>query len=147
MHVFIAYPFTQLVDEDTNRISFEKQVFLEKTRELVMKKGHTVFLAHYRELWGKNLMSADECTPADYAEMQKADVIRAFPGEQTPSGGVMIELGWASSLGKKIILFCENNTRYSPLVYGLHALGNVRLITYNTETVDDVIEEIIKEEL
>ena len=63
MHVFIAYPFTQLVDEDTNRISFEKQVFLEKTRELVMKKGHTVFLAHYRELWGKNLMSADECTP------------------------------------------------------------------------------------
>lgn len=147
MHVFIAYPFTKLIDENTGEIRYCERLFLEKLRLYIKENGHTVFLAHYRENWGKQLMSANECTPADLYEMKKADLVIAFPGEKIPSGGVMIELGWASILNKKIVLFCDKQTEYSPLVYGLGTICDVIQVKYNDEPNIDTVIQIIGKEI
>jgi hypothetical protein len=72
----------------------------------VIFSGVWVFLAHYREKWGKDLMCADECTMDDYREMKLSDYDIAFPGKPI-SGGVHIELGWASSMKKNILLMLD----------------------------------------
>lgn len=129
MNVFIAFPFTDIIDQNTNTVKTESKLFLEKIMNSLLEQGHYVFLAHHREEWGKKLMTAEQCTPADLEEMKTTDIVLAFPGEN-PSGGVQVELGWASALKKKIYLFLHTHTNYSPLVYGLSTITEAEIIKY-----------------
>ena len=91
--------------------------------------GVWVFLAHYREKWGKDLMCADECTMDDYREMKLSDYVIAFPGKPI-SGGVHIELGWASSMKKNILLMLDKEEKYSPLVHQPH-LSAITIVSFS----------------
>lgn len=114
-------------------------------RNSILDKKADIFLAHFREKWGKELMTADECTFDDFKEMKESDVVLAFPGNPI-SGGVHIELGWASALNKKIYLFLEKNASYSPLIEGMKTITDVRIVelpeNYTIETVLNAVEEI-----
>ena len=81
----------------------------------------------------------------DFKEMKESDVVLAFPGNPI-SGGVHIELGWASALNKKIYLFLEKNASYSPLIEGMKTITDVRIVelpeNYTIETVLNAVEEI-----
>ncbi len=148
MHIFFAYPFTQLCNDNLGEVDMPNRNFLEQIRNRYISLGHTFFLAHYREGWGKDLMGADICTPLDMIEMQKSDIVLAFPGSPI-SGGVHIELGWASALKKNICLFLDQNQRYSPLVLGLKEITNVSVNYYDDlkpnkiiQTIDTFIESL-----
>ena len=143
MNIFFAFPFSEIIDKQNNTIKDEYLDYLEKSRKRILQSGHSVFLAHYREKWGKNLMSADVCTPLDYEEMKKTDFVIAYPGKKI-SGGVHIELGWASSLGKPIVLLLENGVNYSPLVMGLGTVTDVN-IKYINDVLDTNVIDIINE--
>lgn len=145
MKYFLAYSFSALIDSKTGLVDEKNRQFLEDMRNSILDKKADIFLAHFREKWGKELMTADECTFDDFKEMKESDVVLAFPGNPI-SGGVHIELGWASALNKKIYLFLEKNASYSPLIEGMKTITDVRIVelpeNYTIETVLNAVEEI-----
>ncbi len=143
MHIFIAFPFSQLIETKTGLLSKNNIFLLENLRNRLIEDHHQVFLAHYREKWGKALMLPAECTTDDFNEMKKTDLVLAFPGWPI-SGGVHIELGWASALGKKIVLILKNKTDYSPLVYGLEAVTDTEIINYDILDYKEILPKILK---
>ena len=141
MKVFLAFPFSNIINEKDSMVENKYKNFLETCREMIIKKKLDLFLAHYREKWGKKLMTAEECTPLDLEEMKESDLVFAFPGAPI-SGGVHIELGWASALGKKIVLFLNTDETYSPLIMGLNQIAETKIVYYK-DIQDDIIMETI----
>jgi len=141
MHIFICFPFSQLIDKKTGIVCEEQQKFLANLRMALVKEGHEVFLAHYREKWGKELMGPLECTVDDFRQMKSTDLVIAFPGDPI-SGGVHIELGWASALNKKIVMFLKDGVEYSPLILGLSTVTETDTIYYK-ENVTETMEKIL----
>lgn len=80
--------------------------------------------------------------------MNESDVILAFPGNPI-SGGVHIELGWASALHKKIYIFLEKTANYSPLITGLKTVTDVELVEitedFSVNSMIDLVEKVIRE--
>lgn len=142
MHIFLAFPFSELCDKNIGTLKSQYINFLNNVRNDLIHLGHSVFLAHYREKWGKELMGPMECTPADYEEMKRADLVISFPGSPI-SGGVHIELGWASSLGKRILLFLKEDQPYSPLILGLETICDVQIVRYQNIFDHHIREQII----
>lgn len=128
MKIFIAFPFTAVIDKENGVVNKKTKSFLNKFRNMLIKQNFDVFLAHYREKWGLNLMLPDICTPLDLKEMKEADLVIAFPDV---SGGVHIELGWASILNKPIILMLDDKLDYSPLVLGLNKITDTSIIYFD----------------
>lgn len=146
MKFFIAYPFSKIMDDETGRVNKTDYYFLNYLRDSLLAKNYSVFLAHFRENWGKDLMTDRECTQDDYKEMTESDYILAFPGNPI-SGGVHVELGWASSLNKKIHLFLKKGVVYSPLVTGLGEIADVTYHYYEGYTdLRGMIEKLLMQE-
>lgn len=135
--VFLAFPFSNIMDEN-KRVIEKYEMFLKESRNEIIARGCEVFLAHYREEWGKGLMTAEQCTPLDLMEMESTALVLAFPGSPI-SGGVHIELGWASAKGKKIVLFLKNGEEYSPLIHGMNQVTDTEIIYY-----DDITDKNVK---
>lgn len=141
MKIFLAFPFSGIINEENNIIADYYIGFLTGIRQAILDKNMKVFLAHFRENWGKSLMTAEECTPLDLIEMQESDFVFAFPGPPI-SGGVHIELGWASALGKKIVLFLKRGEEYSPLIVGISTITEAEVV-YFDDITDDIIYDTI----
>lgn len=138
MRIFLGAPFTNYLNDK----GFNKE--LKKTIKSIMnsleKKGHIVRSAHVREGFGSKLMLPEVCTPLDFEEVKKCELFIAIPSNP-PSGGVHIELGWASAIKKDIILCIKKNGKYSPLVQGISKISNVRTVLFNdySELTDKII--------
>ncbi len=130
--VFLAAPFQNVMNSAEKKMNNEDVTSLSRLIQFLEKNGCEVHNAHLREKWGEEWMHPDVCTKIDYDEISKADILIAFPGKY-PSGGVHIELGWASALGKRIILLLEKSNGYSNLVIGLKKVANVEYIYYSNE--------------
>jgi hypothetical protein len=111
LNVFLACPITQLLDPNRHELPSDYQQFIRELHTFLRLRADRVFLALELEGWGKALMSAEVCTPLDFVEMQRCSVVVAYPGR---SFGVGIELGWASALGKPIIMLLEPTVPPSP---------------------------------
>lgn len=139
MRIFLGAPFTNYL----NGYEFNQE--LKQTLETIIssleKKGHTVRSAHVREKFGQELMSPEECTPLDFEEIQKCDLFIAIPSNP-PSGGVHVELGWASATKKDIIICMKKTGKYSPLIHGLHKISNSKTIIF--ESYSELPEKIDK---
>jgi nucleoside 2-deoxyribosyltransferase len=116
--VFVAGPFYKLVDPVTGRMSDEQRARFERLIGHFESSGCKVFNAHKREKWGEAFLEPDEFTRLDYDEIAASDVIIAVPGPPA-SLGTHIELGWASALGKPIVLLLEREADYALMIYGL----------------------------
>jgi hypothetical protein len=132
MRIFFGAPFTKYVNKKTGKVVKSKREFIEKMIFFLEEKGHYVRNAHSREKFGKDLMPAHVCTKLDLEEIRACDLFIAMPGNP-PSGGVHVELGWASVLDKKIILLLRKKGKYSPLIHGLGTVGNVETIVFGDE--------------
>jgi len=141
MKVFIAMPYSQLCDE--NYILKEQyKNFCEKLTKNISELGWDYFLAHEREKWGKNYSSADESTIIDYNTIKDSNLIVVIPGIPN-SGGVHVEIGWASSNKKKMNIFLKKDATYSPMVLGIHCLTDVNYYYYDKEYSDELIYLIV----
>ena len=61
------------------------------------------------------------------------------------SGGVHVEIGWASANKKPLKIFLRNDYSYSPMVTGIHCLTQADYIYYNEDYSEKLIELIIIE--
>jgi hypothetical protein len=150
LRVFFAAPFTQLIESASGVVAATWRDELRSMYDALVRRGHSVFLAHEREAWGEQLMTPQTCTPLDYAEMQAADVVCAYVGNP-PSHGVHIELGWASSMRKPILILTDDGVQYTPLLWGLGDVANTtyfplagRSLATVTEEVCDALDEVIR---
>lgn len=127
LRIFFGAPFSMYLSGNGFDPEFGK--FLSAAIISLKSRGHLVRSAHVREGFGKKLMSPDVCTPLDFEEIKKCDLFIALPSNP-PSGGVHIELGWASALSKKILLCLKKEGVYSPLVHGIGSMDFVDTIFF-----------------
>lgn len=139
MKVFIAMPYSQLCDENYILKPKYKEFCLNLTSE-IKNIGWEYFLAHEREQWGKNYSSAEESTLIDFETIKNSDLIVSIPDT---SGGVHVELGWASANKKNIKMFLDNNKSYSPMITGMGVLTDVEYYYYDNEYSEEIIKQII----
>ena len=128
---FLGAPFAGYLDPVTGVVAGNKRVMIEQLIECLQTKDYEVRNAHVREDWGGRWMAPEVCTPLDYEEIATADLFVALLGSPG-SGGVHVELGWATALGTRVVMLLEEEGRYSSLIYGLGEVGNVRYVRYRT---------------
>ena len=124
MYVFFAFPFAQLCNTQDGQVEEKFRDFFNGLKAVAKESKYDYFLAHERENWGADFKGPEECVPVDFEEIKRADLIIVVPGNPI-SGGVHIELGWASAYGKPLHIFLEKDTKYSPVVMGLKSLTEV----------------------
>jgi len=137
MRIFLGAPFSDHLKG--NKFDREMRNTIETIIFSLKEKGHDVRSAHVREKFGEQLMTPDVCTPLDFEEVKNCDLFIAIPSNP-PSGGVHIELGWASAINKNILLCVHKTGKYSPLVHGLDKVGNSKKIVF--EDYPDLVEKI-----
>ncbi len=138
---FIGAPFSLWINTKTGELFKAKKAMVNSLISCLDNKGFLVDNSHLREDWGKAWMSPENCTPLDYKHIKDADLFIAIPGDP-PSGGVHIELGWASALNKRIIILLEEGLNYSNLVLGLHKVAKVDYIYY--KNINDCLDKLDK---
>lgn len=123
--VFLAAPYSQFMDHDIGEVGSPWRQRIDALRRAFIREGCRVFNAHHNEAWGRGWLAADVCTPIDFAAVKACDVVCAILGEPA-SGGVLVELGWASALGKPCCLVGSQTARPTPMVEGLSEVTDVR---------------------
>lgn len=139
MKIFLGAPFYDFMDHRENVMQGDKRSLIRILIETVRHKGFELYNAHEREEWGKDWYGPEQCTPLDYEAISRSDIFMAMPGNP-PSGGVHIELGWASAQGKPIILLLEAGKYYSNLVHGLPTITPVKIVYYGNP--EELLEKV-----
>ena len=109
---------------------------LSLAHDTLAAHGATVFSAHRVERFGGDtaLFTPEQVSARDLRWMSKCDVfIPVLPssdGELMRTDGTHIELGWATALGRPIVLLTEHPIvdSASHLLKGLHRIGDVQHI-------------------
>ena len=133
--VFVAGPFIGVIDPETGRMRERDQHLIESLVEHFADGGAEVYNAHRRELWGVKLMQPLEYTRLDYEGVAACDVFVVQPGAPA-SLGTHVELGWASALGKPIVLLLDPEATYAGMVLGLASLVPTAAVPLKNHTVD-----------
>jgi len=137
--VFVGGPFYGLVNPETGLMAENDQEKINRIIGHFEVAGAKVYNAHRREAWGANFLTAPECTKLDFTEISQSDVFVAYPGIPV-SPGTHVEVGWASALGKPMVLLLEKDAKHTFLVTGLETVANVEFIWF--DTVDEIIEKL-----
>jgi len=139
MRVFLASPFTRYLirnADGTHHLDPDLHALLLRVESALTEAGHSLFLSQRREDFGASLWSAHQCTPFDFLEMQRSDCVVAIPER---SYGVHIELGWATALGRPLILVVDESAEStSPLLEGLECVGQAQIVKASTNLLKDV---------
>lgn len=147
VRVFLAAPFAQWLVRETGHLEPRWRHRLELLIEGLAARGAEVFSSHRDEAWGAALLEPAACTQRDFAAMRSTDVVCAVIGAP-PSGGVMIELGWASALSKPVLMLVPKDSHLSPLVQGLAAVARVvempEPLAWSGRDVRAVVENVMK---
>ena len=143
MKVFLAMPYSQLCDEKYE-VKPEYKIFFIRLTDELKKINCEYFLAHEREKWGKTYSSAEESTIIDFETIKNVDLVCVIPGVPN-SGGVHVEIGWASANKKTLKIFLKKDYSYSPMVTGIHMLTSTDYIYYNVDYSEELVGLIINE--
>ena len=143
LKVFLAMPYSQLCDVEKYEVKEEYKRFFKTLTKKIKEIGCEYFLAHEREKWGKKYSSAQESTIIDFKTIIDCDLVCIIPGVPN-SGGVHVEIGWASANKKKLNIFLKKNYNYSPMVKGINSLTDTKYYYYDDDYSDELIELIIE---
>lgn len=123
--IFIACPFIKFIDGN-KFVNNKFRRFTEKLYYLCSKYSSDVFLALKREEYGAKPLKFYSCS-MDLNEAKNSDIIIAIPDD---SMGVAVEIGWASSMNKIVILVLNSRQKYSPLIANIHKITPGKVIYY-----------------
>jgi len=138
MKIFVAAPFTNKIDPENGQVASEFKDQLALLYKALREQGHTVISAQEREQWGANLMPPDVCTPLDFAGIRECDLLVAVP---EASGGVHMEIGYATAYEKPIIQILHEEGTYTPLLQGIRTVtSTVRL--YFRQSITEVVSSL-----
>ena len=146
MKVFLASPFSQFCD-DKEDIIIENRWFFQDIIKELKDNNIDYFCSQEREEWGKKYVSPEESIINDVEAIKECDLFVAIPGNPI-SGGVHVEIGWASMLKKKTIIFLQRDIYYTPMIMGLKKITNCKFVYYDElidkKTVKSIIKEILE---
>ncbi|MBQ7240095.1 MAG: hypothetical protein IJS56_01515 [Bacilli bacterium] len=142
MNIFLASPFSQFCEGDSD-IIVENRWFFERLIKFFKKNKFDYFCSQERENWGENYVSPEESIICDVNGIKDCDLFVAIPGNPI-SGGVHVEIGWASAYNKKMLVFLDKNIEYSPMILGLKELTDCTFIYYDDLLTDETVDLIIK---
>ncbi|MCH8989962.1 MAG: hypothetical protein IIA92_14315 [Chloroflexi bacterium] len=141
--VFLAAPQTLHQSERRER-SREFQRNLQDFMDKLERTGARVFNSHERELWGTDTWEPKRLAWDDYQNM-KASTVLVVGMDTIPSGGVNIELGWASMMRKPIfVAHARDETvslRMSAITEKLKGMVDIATKPYHekfSETIPDL---------
>lgn len=146
MNVFISCPFTGLCGEEKYEVKDQYKHFFNRLTDMMEDRGVEYYLAIKRENWGLEHKGPEECTKSDYEGVKSSDLLIVIPGNNQSkgiSGGVHIELGWASALNKKMYILIEDKFNYSPVLMGLNSLSETHYYKCNSFLDDEMLACII----
>ncbi|MEV0323042.1 nucleoside 2-deoxyribosyltransferase [Streptomyces sp. NPDC050658] len=132
--VFVGGPFKALIDSDTGVIPERSRARFLTIIEFFEGKGWAVLSGHREEEWGATVATSDVCTGRDWRWMHQCDLFVAFPGDPV-SPGTHVELGWASALGRPVIVVTDPGQRVADLVLGLGEVTDVQYLEWCEPTV------------
>ncbi|AGK49974.1 nucleoside 2-deoxyribosyltransferase family protein [Burkholderia thailandensis MSMB121] len=133
--MFLGGPFKSLVDKHTGVMPEDSIDLFRRVIDHFEARGWDVHCAHRREHWGREFMTPAVCTKTDYEQISLCDYFVAFPGAPA-SPGTHIELGWASALGKPIVLLLETDKEYAYLVRGLDEITRIERVEFGGGRID-----------
>ncbi|GAA0734390.1 nucleoside 2-deoxyribosyltransferase [Dactylosporangium roseum] len=116
---------------------------IDRVAGVVSDARGDVFSAHRTEEFGESAteFSPEDVTERDFNWMQRCDVfVPILPSNRTDSimrtDGTHVELGWASALGKPIVVLTDSGVVHhgSHLLRGLHTIATVSFLD-----IDDVM--------
>lgn len=139
MNIFLAAPFTQLLDAGSGLITGPQRQRIEGLIEWLEGDGHVVVSSRVREDWGKRLEPPDQALAADMASLKEADVLVAFLGDP-PSPGVQMELGAAIAWRKRVLVLVEAGKAIPYLVGGLHEVTDATVAEFGDD--DDLLRYV-----
>ena len=111
MKIYLASPISKYVRNGMNDDYTET---MDNVYKLLCNYGKTYYPLKKEAYGGDKIAgSGDVCTKIDFDKVNEADLIVAFPED---SQGVSVEIGWASSANKKILIFIDENYHQSELI-------------------------------
>lgn len=130
MHIFLGLPISGPLSESEKNY---RTAYLELVQEIltILRKNdsNTVFCALEAEKWGAELWEPEKAARRDFVELRKADIVMFFYPKRYISS-LLIELGWATALDKKCLVFQHESIEPIYLLEGLSAIAHFELQTY-----------------
>ncbi|MGH3935272.1 MAG: nucleoside 2-deoxyribosyltransferase, partial [Pseudonocardiaceae bacterium] len=130
LRIYVGGPFQAVFDNGLLRINDDYRALYQELLDEFEDCGWQVFNAHRREAWGAQMLDDSRSTRLDFEDVAACDVFVATPGARPASPGTHIEIGWASALGKKIILLIQDECEYAALVTGLPSVADVTFVPF-----------------
>jgi nucleoside 2-deoxyribosyltransferase len=118
---------------------------MESVYQICLEYSENVYFPLKKEAFGQNKSagSGEICTPIDFNEVSKADVIVAIP---EISMGVSVEIGWASCQKKHILIFIDSAYHQSELIRYIDTITPTKKILINSQNgYGDVSDYILFE--
>lgn len=141
--IFLSTPISNYLDKNTGIMDSRVGKYINYVYQFLGKDN--LFLAIDAEDWGRILIDEKECTVRDFEEMKKADYMVVLIFDRI-SEGVLVELGWASSMKIPITIIAEKSVQLSKLVKGLPYITNciIYKIDWNTELekLDFILKQV-----
>ena len=147
--VFVGGPIQYAVKSDGSFHAGTRGA-IERVIASLADAGHEVLSAHVYENFGEMDVSGmfQQVCLRDHLWMRQCDVFVAVlpldqDGNVIHSAGTSVELGWASALGKPIVLVCDTEPKYSHLVIGLDAVARVIKVDIDHEDLGDAVSRAV----
>lgn len=145
--VYISAPFRIYTSDMEGReygilCREDYKVFLEEIERCILNLGLDAVLPHRDEGdWGNTYIQPKEVTEICCKLIQSCDILVVFPGV---SRGVHFEVGYATALGKRILVLLEEKEKESTLLEGVACITKMRMFRYKSR---EEIFSILKTEL
>ena len=137
--IFLSAPYTFLMDKKTKLLDESYKKWLEQILDYLSSKAPNIYNSHQREEWGAKIFDPQKAIETDFNEIAHSDCVVAHIGDP-PSSGVLMELGFAASLNKTIIIFAAHGQPIPYLAQGLGQWTNTQYVYYYSE--DDLFEQL-----
>lgn len=135
--VFVGGPIQHAFDLD-GVFHVQTRSAIELSIASLRDQGYRVLSAHEYESFGEMDVSGKfhEVCSRDFQWIRRCDVfVAVLPldenGKVIYSAGTSVELGWASAMGKPIVLVCDPAPIYSHLVIGLDVVTRTSKVDIN----------------
>jgi len=141
MKIYLASPISKYVRNGMNKDYTET---MDNVYKLLCNYGETYYPLK-KEAYGEDKVagSGDVCTKVDFDKVNEADFIVAFPED---SQGVSVEIGWASSSNKKVLIFIDKNYHQSELIRFIDTITPT--VKVNIDTINgykNIEEQLLSE--
>lgn len=155
--VFVGGPIQNAIGPD-GVFNAEIRHLIESVSKALKKANCHIISAHVYENFGEMDVRGkfqDVCA-RDYQWMRECDLFLAIlplasNGKVICTSGTFVELGWASAMGKPIVLVRDPAPKYSHLIEGLDVVTQVAEMYINEKDFEEVlchtVTQMFKQEL